>query len=221
MAWRRYRVQFERLDKATLAAWRKIPPSVASDVMNRSRSMSGAIQPIGAGMRLVGQARTVEAMVGDNSIIHIAVALAENGEVIVADAGGSLEVAVWGEIMTCAARARGIAGVVLDGATRDKAEIIAMKFPVFARGTVPSGPHKGFGGTIDGAVAVGGVVVRPGDLVLGDDNGVVVVPLGDAATVLKEARAHLAKEVGWRKAIAAGRSMPAVMGLPEPEIVEG
>ena len=110
--------------------------------------------------------------------------------------------------------------MVLDGATRDVAELRAMGFPVFSRAVVPRGPHKGFGGTIDGPIAAGGVPVRPGDLVIGDDDGVVVVPLDQARQVLVAAQANVEKESRWMAEIANGRATTEMLGIPEPEVIE-
>jgi regulator of RNase E activity RraA len=220
MALLRHAVDFEILSADALARWRDIPAAVAGDCLNRSQSMAGAVKPVSPGMRLVGQARTVQAMVGDNSIIHAAAALARPGEVLVIAAGGVLDVAVWGGIANKAALARGLAGVVIDGAARDLAELREHGLPVYVRGITPAGPHKGFGGAIDGPIACAGCPVGPGDVVLGDDDGVVVVPLARQATVLEAARAKLAEEARWLEAIAAGRTMADILGLPTPEVIE-
>ncbi len=220
MALQRHRVDFEVLSPETLALWRKIPPAVAGDCMNRTQCMAGAIKPVGAGMALVGQARTVQSMVGDNSISHAAMALTRPGEVLVIAAGGVPDVAVWGGVATRAAIARGIAGVVIDGAVRDLPELRELGLPVYARAVVPAGPHKGFGGIIDGAIACAGCPVKPGDVVLGDDDGVVVVPLARQAALLAAGQAKLEAEERWLEAIAAGKMMADVLGLPEPEMIE-
>nr|WP_300499353.1 pseudouridine synthase [uncultured Rhodococcus sp.] len=143
--------------------------------MNRTYSMAAAIKPLKPGTVLAGQARTVTSMVGDNGISHAALALVNRGEVLVIDAGGYEDVAVWGAIMTHAAIARDIAGVVIDGAVRDAAEIRELGFSCYARANVPSGPHKGFGGIIDGPISCAGCPVKPGDIVIGDDDGIAVV----------------------------------------------
>ncbi len=220
MALQRHRVDFEVLSPETLALWHKIPPAVAGDCMNRTQCMAGAIKPVGAGMALVGQARTVQSMVGDNSISHAAVALTRPGEVLVIAAGGVPDVAVWGGVATRAAIARGIAGVVIDGAVRDLVELRELGLPVYASAVVPAGPHKGFGGMIDGAIACAGCPVKPGDVVLGDDDGVVVVPLERQAAILAAGQAKLEAEERWLEAIAAGKTMAEVLGLPEPEMID-
>ena len=164
MTLQRHAIDFETLKPETLDAWRGIPPAIVSDCMNRTHFMAAAIKPVRPGTRLAGQARTVTSMVGDNSISHAAIALVNEGEVLVIDAGGYTDVAVWGSIMTRAAMARGIAGLVIDGAVRDVAEIRELGFPCFARAHVPAGPHKGFCGIIDGPLSCAGCLVKPGDV---------------------------------------------------------
>ena len=219
MAIRRHNIQFERLTPETLAAWAEIPPAVASDCMNRENVMAAAVKPVRAGTTLAGQARTVTSMVGDNGVSHVATALVGPGEVMVIDAGGHEDVAVWGGVATRAAMARGIAGVVIDGAVRDVAEIRELGFPCFARAVVPGGPHKGFGGTIDGAIACAGCPVSPGDIVLGDDDGIAVVPLALQAALLPVCRDKLKQEEYWLAEIAADKTMAELIGLVEAEVI--
>ena len=133
MTLQRHTLSFTKLSLETLNKWRNIPPAIVSDCMNRTHFMSSAIKPLKQGFSLVGQARTVTGMVGDNGISHAAIAFAEKGEVLVIDAGGYENVAIWGGIMTHAAIARGIAGVVIDGANRDTAEIQSLGFPLYSR----------------------------------------------------------------------------------------
>ncbi len=221
MAIRRHNVQFERLTPETLAAWGEIPPAVASDCMNRENFMAAAVKPVRAGTKLVGQARTVTSMVGDNGVSHVATALVGPGEVMVIDAGGHDDVAVWGGVATRAAMARGIAGVVIDGAVRDVAEIRDLGFPCYARAVVPGGPHKGFGGTIDGVIACAGCPVSPGDIVLGDDDGIAVVPLARQAALLPVCQDKLKQEENWLAEIAAGKTVAELLGLGEAEVIGG
>ncbi len=220
MAIRRYDIQFERLTPETLAAWGEIPPAVASDCMNRGNFMAAAIKPVRTGTTLVGQARTVTAMAGDNGVSHVATALVGPGEIMVIAAGGHDDVAVWGGVATRAAMARSAAGVVIDGAVRDVAEIRELGFPCYARAVVPGGPHKGFGGTIDGAIACAGCPVAPGDLVLGDDDGIAVVPLAGQAALLTVCRDKLEQEKGWLAEIAAGKTMAELLGLGAAEVID-
>jgi regulator of RNase E activity RraA len=215
----RHEQRLPGLGMSDLEAWRAIPTAVASDCMNRAQTMSAAIKPLAPGTRLCAQARTVECMVGDNSAIHAALRLVGQGEALVIAAGGYADTALWGGLLTRAALARGLAGVVLDGAARDAAEIRELDFPCFAAALVPAGPHKGFGGTIDGVVSCGGCSVSPGDLVLGDDDGIAVVPLGRQAQILAAAQAKIAQEEQALERLEAGESLADQLGVPAPEVM--
>lgn len=221
MASQKYEVAFRMLEADELRAWRAIPPAVASDCMNRTQSMHAAIKPISEGMTLCGQARTVTAMVGDCGAICTIIGRARPGEVIVVDAGGAEDVAVWGGVMAEEAVRRKLGGAVVDGAVRDVADMRKAVFPMFCRTAVPRGPHQGFGGVIDGLASVAGVPVRPGDLVLGNDDGVVVVPLERAAEILRAAQAHLLVEEEWLNGIRSGTTIEAMFSMPEPERLPG
>ncbi len=216
----RHNAPFTPLGADDLAAWADIPPAIASDCMNRAGSMAARIKPVAAGTRLVGQARTVACMVGDNSAAHAVLRLVRPGEVLVIAAGAHPDNAVWGGLLTRAAIARGVAGVVVDGGVRDVAEIRGLGFPCFAAATVPTGPHKGFGGTIDGPVACGGCTVMPGDVVLGDDDGVAVVPLARAGAVLAAGKAKLADEEAALARLEQGTLLADQMGIPEPDMAD-
>ena len=194
MAVQRYLAKFTRLSKPAVDKWRAIPPSIASDCMNRCYVMSGRISPLSPGMRICGQARTVTGMVGDNGAAHAAIGLLEPGDILVIDGRGHTETAVWGGIMTRAAISQGIGGVVVDGAVRDAAEIRELGFATFAAGICPAGPGKGFGGIIDGPIACAGCPVKPGDIVIGDDDGVAVIPLERQAEILQAALEKIEQE---------------------------
>ena len=211
---------FETLGAEALAAWAEIPPAIASDCMNRAQAMSAEMKPLAAGMRLTGQARTVECMVGDNSAVHAAIRLVRPGEVLVISAGGYRGTALWGGLLTQAAIERGAAGVVIDGAVRDVAEIRGLGFPCFGTATVPAGPHKGFGGTIDGVIACAGCRVASGDIVLGDDDGIAVVPLARAEAVLAACREKIAQEAEALKRLEGGTLLADQMGIPEPDLAD-
>ena len=208
---------FDPLPAETLAAWAEIPPAIASDCMNRSQSMSAAVKPLAQGMRLAGQARTIQCMAGDNMAIHAAMRLVRPGEVLVIAAGGHTGVALFGGLLAQVATARGAGGLVTDGAVRDVAEIRELGCPCFARAAVPAGPHKGFGGAIDGTVSCAGCPVAPGDIVLGDDDGVAVVPLARADAVLAASRAKIADEASALERLAKGEILADQMGIEAPE----
>lgn len=205
---------FRVLSDEELDAWRAIPPAVASDCMNRTQVMSAAIKPIREGQILCGQARTVTTMVGDCGPICALISAARPGEIVMVDAGGVEDTAVWGGVMTEEAVHRRLGGAVIDGAVRDIADMRKAGFAMFCRSAVPRGPHHGFGGTVDGLVSVAGVPVRSGDIVLGNDDGVVVVPLERADAVLAAAQAHLLKEEGWVRDIRRGVPIPTIFEFP-------
>lgn len=216
----RYRLKFDPLPPEQVAAWSELPPAIVSDCMNREQTMAGAISPIAQGTVLVGQARTVSCMVGDNSAAHAIIGMLRPGEVLVIDGGGFEDTAVWGGIMTRAAMKMGCAGLVIDGAVRDVAEMRELGFKCFTRATVPAGPHKGFGGTIDGVVSCGGCPVKPGDIIIGDDDGVCVVPLERHDAVLAAAREKVRQEAETNAQTEQGQLPGARLGLPEPIMLD-
>jgi len=210
-----HETDFRRLSKSELAAWAGAEAAAVSDCLGRAQAMDGGIAPLSHEMHVVGQARTVRCTVGDNSALHAALNLVEHGDVLVVDAGGFLGKAVWGGLMTQAAQRKGIAGLVIDGAIRDRAEIMDLGYPCFARGAVPSGPHKNFGGEIDGPIACGGVAVHAGDLVVADADGVTVVPLSQTSDVLVAFHVLKEKEARAVAALDTGGSLAEIYGVPE------
>lgn len=207
MAFQKLNAPFTKLSEDILEAWRAIPPAVASDCMNRTQAMSAVIKPVSIGITLCGQARTVTAMAGDCGSICELIGDAAAGEVLVVDAGGVEDTAVWGGIMTAEAAHKKLGGAVVFGAIRDVEEVRQLQFNMFCKAIVPRGPHHGFGGIIDGVISMAGAVVHPGDIVLGNDDGVVIVPLHRAEEVLAAAQAHLVKEQSWMEGIRNGRTI--------------
>ncbi len=177
-----------------------------SDNMNRIVAGGAALRPMHRGGKLCGPAFTVKVAPGDNLMVHKAIDTAAPGDVIVVDAGGEITHAIIGDIMSSLAEKRGVAGFVINGAIRDAAEIGARGFPVYARGVTHRGPYKNGPGEINAPIALDGMVVHPGDIIVGDADGVVAVPLAHAEEVLALARAQLAKETATLKDIAAGKA---------------
>lgn len=177
-----------------------------SDNMNRLYAGGAALRPMHRGGKLCGPAFTVKVAPGDNLMVHKAIDTAAPGDVIVVDAGGEVTHAIIGDIMSSLAEKRGAAGFVIYGAIRDAAEIGARRFPVYACGVTHRGPYKNGPGEINTAIAMDGMVVHPGDIVVGDADGVVAVPQAHAEEVLALARAQLAKETATLKDIAAGKA---------------
>lgn len=220
MAILRRAVRYQPLDAASIERWRQVPPAVAGDNMNREHSMGASIRPLAPGAAMVGHARTVAVMAGDNAAVHAALPLMQPGEVLVINARGAGDVAIIGEIIAECAKHQGVAGIVVDGAVRDVASLRSLGIPVYAAGATPRGPHKGFGGEIDAPVACGGVVVAPGDLVLGDDDGVTVVPRAQCDAVLPKAEAQVAKEAAVIARVRSGVTTAEIQGIAVPEVTD-
>lgn len=183
------------------------------EAQEQTGAMTGLIRPLVEEMRLAGPAFTVSAHPGDNLVIHYAIARAPAGSVLVVDAGGFLEAGVWGDILTDAAKARGLIGLVVDGAVRDVEAICAIGFPVFARGVSIKGPGKNYGGEVGRTISCGGAVVRNGDIIVGDRDGVVVLDADRIDETMQRAEARTAREASVRQAIREGRTTVDLMNL--------
>lgn len=166
---------FERVPADIVSRAAKFQPAILADVAGRRGALHGRIKALRPDMKLAGPAFTVEVRPGDNLMIHAALALAQPGDVLVIDGKGDQTSALMGAIMMNAARQRGLAGVVMDGAVRDSLEIEELGFPVFSVGTNPNGPTKEVGGRLGHPVSVGGVTIKPGDYICGDADGLVAV----------------------------------------------
>jgi RraA family protein len=193
-------------DPAVIASFADFDTPAISDLLNRLFTMSTGIKPMtDPALRILGPACTVKVFPGDNLMVHKSLDIARPGDVIVVDASGSSLTAVLGDLISTKARHRGIAGFVVDGLIRDLPAILQLgDFPVFARGVTPIGPlHRG-PGELNYAVSVGGIVVHPGDIVVGDRNGVVIVPREAAVDTLKRLRMRAAVEAEYEAAVARG-----------------
>ena len=168
--------------------------SILADVAGRRGALSGRIAPLAPSMRFSGPAITVEVRPGDNLMIHAAMAIAKPGDVILVDGRGDLTSALMGEIMSQQCVALGIAGVVIDGAVRDCEAIRELGFPMYAAGMNPNGPTKFVPGRLKHPISIGGVTVNPGDLVVGDADGVTVIERDKAEAMLPLAAEKVAME---------------------------
>jgi RraA family protein len=182
----------------------RLPAANIGDVMNRMQTMRTCFHAYGGRRTVAGPAFTVRARAGDNLMLHRAIDLAAPGDVIVCDGAGELGIALTGELMMGHAARRGIAAVILDGAVRDITALGSLPMGIWARGATPSGPYKDGPGEIGYPVSCGGLVVMPGDLVMADEDGVVVIPREDVEAVIVAAEAHNAKEIKAQEAIDAG-----------------
>lgn len=184
----------QRVDAATIAKAAEFPSSILADVAGRRGALSGRIAPLAPSMRFAGPAITVEVRPGDNLMIHAAMAIARPGDVLVIDGKGDLSSALMGEIMSQQCVALGVVGVVIDGAVRDSEAIRELGFPMYAAGLNPNGPTKSVSGRLNHPISIGGVSVNPGDLVVGDADGVTVIERDKAAAMLPLAAEKVATE---------------------------
>ena len=175
-----------------------------SDNMNRINGACAEIRPMHGREKLLGSAFTVRTRPGDNLIVHKALDMLRPGDVLVVDAGGDTTNAIFGEIMTRIAIRNGATGIVVDGAIRDAATFSETGFPCFARGATHRGPYKDGPGEINVPITVGGAIVRPGDVVFGDADGVVVVPLEEAEELAEKVRKIVEKEAVMMREIDEG-----------------
>ena len=190
---------------ATIDKFRPIPVANISDCMARMTAGGPRLRPMHASGRLAGPALTVKTRPGDNLMIHKAIDMAQPGDVIVVDGGGDLTSALIGELMISQALQRRVAGFVINGAIRDLDFIHAGAMPVYAAGVTHRGPYKDGPGEINVPIALDGMVVQSGDLILGDADGVLCVPYDDLEAVLAAATSKVAAEVKTLTAIAEGR----------------
>ena len=208
--------EYTVLPANVLAKWATIPPAIAGDAMNRQNVMAGRISPLSFGMKMAGQARCVSTLAGDNAALHAVINYLQPKEVLVIDAGNYPDRAVWGGILNTRAKLKGINGIVLDGAGRDAAEMREMGLPIYLSALSPAGPHKGWGGSINDSISCGGVAVSPGDIILGDDDGVTVVPLAQADEVLDASLKRMANEADILNKLATGEDTSS--SFPKPEL---
>ncbi len=183
------------------------------EASGRYGAMTHDIRPIVPGLRLCGSALTVQCQAADNLTLHAAVALAQPGDVLVADVGHALEAGHWGEIITVAAQMRGIVGLVINGGVRDVVPVSQRGFPVFAPAISMKATVKESPGLINHPIICGGVPVRPGDLVLGDDDGVVVVAAERLAEVYQASVARDEREAGVMRRLEQDELTLDVLGF--------
>ncbi|MES2186285.1 MAG: RraA family protein [Pseudomonadota bacterium] len=193
----------------TVAAFRAMPTAAIGDAMSRNIGTYGLRQyHTRLDEILCGPAVTVRVRPGDNLMIHKALMMVRPGDVLVIDGGADVTQALVGGLMRTTCVARKIAGLVLDAAVRDLAEWAEDGMPIFARGHTHRGPSKDGPGEINIPISCAGMVVLPGDLIVGDADGVIAIPAAEAAEVLAKTRAHLAKEAVIREANRTGSSDP-------------
>ncbi len=194
----------QRASDALLDRFADVVAAHLSDNMSRMAAAGTRLRPMHKGGRLVGNALTVKVRPGDNLMVHKAIDIAQPRDVIVVDAGGDLTQAIIGELMMRHAQQRGVAGFVINGAIRDLATIGQDDWPVYAAGVTHRGPYKDGPGEINVAISIDGMVVQPGDVIVGDEDGVIAVPLAEAEALLELAAKQRAKEDVTMAQIRAG-----------------
>lgn len=203
------------VSKENIEALKQLGTATIHEAQGQKGAVDGALRPIDPTVRLAGTALTVDARPSDNLAIHYALTKAKPGDVLVVDAKGFVEAGPWGDLLTLAAQKLGIVGLVMDGSVRDANTIIDMGFPTFSRGLSIKGTNKYQPGRVNVPVTIGGVVVNPGDVIVGDRDGLVVVAQDEVEEVIRLSRAREDKEDGIRAGIEAGKSTVELLNLGE------
>ena len=200
-------------DAALLAELIGFGAATVHEAQGRTGAMDAAVKPIAPGMRLAGPAFTLASPPGDNLTLHAALERAAPGDVLVVDAEGHVEAGPFGDVLAVACQARGLAGLVIDGSVRDTAAIAGLGFAVFSRGVSIKGTAKRALGPIGVPILCAGAAVAPGDIVIGDDDGVVVVKQAEAERIVEAARRRVAAEADLVARIKTGASTVDLLGL--------
>jgi len=207
----RFKTDFERPAEKVIAPYRALMNRTGcltgnvGDCIGRAAAMDARVKSLAAGMKIVGPALTVRVPPTDNLMIHKALTLIKPGDVLVIEGGGNHSWALLGFLMVSTAQKLGVAGIIADGCVRDAQEIRKSGFPVFSAGLSPNGPFKEGPGEINYPITCGGQVVRPGDIIIADDDGVVVLQQELAKTVIEEVDKIIQREDKRLKEIEAGQ----------------
>ncbi|MCO5949358.1 4-carboxy-4-hydroxy-2-oxoadipate aldolase/oxaloacetate decarboxylase [Mucilaginibacter flavidus] len=198
--------------KEIISAIGKFSSATLHEAMGKFGDLPYGIKPISHKMKVCGTAYTVKTIPCDNTILHRAYAYAKPGDVLVVDCSGYYEAGYWGDLMSLGAKTKGLAGLVIDGCVRDADDIEAMGFPVFSRGLCIKGTGKHGDGTLNEPIILGSCFVNPGDIIVGDRDGVVVVPHEQAQDVIEKATAREMKEANVRKELLEGKTSLQIYG---------
>lgn len=195
--------KIHRPEAALIQGFTGIPVANISDNMQRMACMDARIRPVNS-VPLLGPAITVKSRPGDNLMLYKAIDLAQPGDIVVLNAQEDVTNSVMGELMATWAKNKGVGGFVIDGAIRDYGALKNLDLPVYAAGITPAGPYKDGPGEINVPISCGGLIVNPGDIVVGDDDGIVVINQQEAAEILELAKATLLKEQKTMEQIQKG-----------------
>ena len=182
------------------------------EALGKYGNLPSAIKPISSNMKVCGPAYTVKTMPRDNVLLHRAYAYAKPGDVIIANCSGFYEAGYWGDLMSLGAKTKGINGLVIDGCVRDAEDIEVMGFNVFSRGFCIQGTSNHGDGFLNEPIVIGDVLINPGDIIIGDRDGVVVVPQNRIAEAIKKSTAREAKEENVRKQLREGKTSLQIYG---------
>lgn len=196
--------KINRPDPNLVSKFKALPVANIADMMNRSNVPDARLRKIGKN-NLLGVAFTVKTRAGDNLMVHKALQMAQPGDVIVVDAHGELTNAIMGELMVRTAEQRNLAGIIIDGAVRDVSVLSTLNIPVYASGVTPAGPYKDGPGEINTPISVGGITIHPGDILVGDDDGIVAIRPGDAQEIYEKTLLKNKKEEELVRLIKEGR----------------
>jgi 4-hydroxy-4-methyl-2-oxoglutarate aldolase len=185
---------FRRLNPKVIEKYKDFSTPIVSDSMGKFNCMRSDIKPCYPGARICGPALTINTYMGDNLMLHVGLKLAKPGDILVVSTGGCLEGGYWGEIMSLSAITHQLGGLVIEGGIRDVEKIQEIGFPVFSSNISPRGTFKVNPGALNIPINCGGISVSPGDLILGDEDGVAVVPYDSARAVLARAESAQRKE---------------------------
>jgi 4-hydroxy-4-methyl-2-oxoglutarate aldolase len=195
---------------------RKFSTATIHEALGKSGNLPSGIKPIARGMKVCGPAYTVQTIACDNKIIHRAYANAKSGDVLVVHCSDYYEAGYWGDLMSLGAKTKGVAGLVIDACVRDADDIEAMDFPVFSRGLCIRGTSSLEGGTLNKSIVIGGVTINPGDIIVGDRDGVVVVPQELLEETVEKAMAREIREESIREQLRQGKTSIQIYGWEHP-----
>jgi 4-hydroxy-4-methyl-2-oxoglutarate aldolase len=190
----------------------KFSAATLHEALGKQGNLPSGIKPIAANMKVCGPAYTVKTMPRDNVLLHRAYAYAKPGDVIVVECGGFYEAGYWGDLMSLGAKTKGINGLVIDGCVRDADDIEAMGFNVFSRGLCIRGTSNFGEGSLNESIVIGGVIINPGDFVVGDRDGVVIIPFNRVAETIEKAIARETKEENVRRQLREGKTSLEIYG---------
>jgi len=191
---------------------RQFSAATLHEALGRTGNLPSAIKPIHPGMKVCGPAYTVQTMPRDNVLLHRAYAYAKPGDVIVASCSGFYEAGYWGDLMSLGAKTQGVAGLVIDACVRDADDIEALGFPVFSRGLCIRGTTNFGDGTLNEPIVIGECLIQPGDIIVGDRDGVVVVPQNRIEEAIEKAQAREAREESVREQLRLGKTSLQIYG---------